>query len=160
MSLKPEGPLVFPRATQVVPEIESLRLYGPRDEMWLQLLQQLACGGWRDLVLDNDVWLEALAVLRGEIVGKCLCQVRMETLKLGRGEAVGDSFAEGADAHNLQREGRLRSREACEDLIDAVCVRKCVEECDVRGDVIALRREVALSQPIEVRLRGWIQTNG
>ena len=150
---------MFPWAAQVVPEVEAFRLNGPRREALFQLLQQITRGGWSDLVLDDDVRLKSLAILRGEIIGERLRELPVKALEGRRGEAVGDSFAEGTDAGDLKREGRLRGREVREDLLDVWCVGKCVEESDVRCDVVALRRKVALAQPIEVRLRGRVETN-
>ena len=74
-------------------------------------------------------------------------------------ETVGVAFTVRAVAGDLEGKGRLRGREGCQDLLDVRSVRQGVEERDVRGDVIPLRREVALAQLVEVCLGGFIQTN-
>ena len=150
---------MFPGAAEIAPEVEAFRPNSPRCETLFQLLQQITRRGRSDFVLDDHVRLKALAILRGKIVDKCLRELGVKALESRCGKAVGDAFAKGTDAGNLKREGRLRGREVREDLLDSLRVGKCVEESDVRRDVVALRRKVALAQLIELRLRGSIETN-
>lgn len=84
----------------------------------------------------------------------------VESLEFLSGETVGDAFAERPDAGDRKGEACLRGSEAGEGLVNCGGVGEGVKEGDVRGDVIALRRKVALTQLIEDGLRGRIDAKG
>ena len=94
-----------PGTAEVLPEVEALGLDFEGLEGRLERAEEGAGGLGGDFVLNDDVGLEALAVLWGEVFGEGCGQLVVEGQEGGRGEGVGDAFAEGAKAGDGQGEG-------------------------------------------------------
>ena len=90
--LELEGGEVLPGATEVAPQVETAGRDGAGDKVALELGEQGAGGFGGGLVLDDDVGMEGLFVLRDQVVGEDGGEFAVEVLERGRGEGVGLSL--------------------------------------------------------------------
>ncbi len=73
-------------------------------------MKQDFCGFGGDFVLNDDVGLELLAILRAEVFCKSSCQTAMQSQQRRAFEGVRDAFAEGSKADDIQGERLTPSR--------------------------------------------------
>ena len=100
-----EGLEVVPGSPEVSPEVQAEGVDFERLEGGLEGGEEGAGGFGGDLVLDDDVGLEALAVLWGEVGGERCGEMGVKSVEGGGGEGVGYAFAEGAETGYGQEEG-------------------------------------------------------
>lgn len=117
----------------------------------LQRVQQRFGGGGLGLVLDRDVRTEPRAVLRGEEWSPRLHEIVAQAIERGGVDAVGDAAAEVDQPDRFGRDGRLAAREefAARGDIGVSGRRERVEEREVRGELVALGREISTALSVE-----------
>ena len=149
---------MLPWTSKVAPEDEAGGVGGEGREGGGELGEGLAGGSGVDFVLDDDVGSEALAVLRGEPLGEGGGEACVEGAEGGGFELEGDSTAKGAEAD--YGDGK-RGDVGCGDELSGdeweFSRGKMMEECDVGGDEVAFRREVALAEDFKVLLGVWFE---
>ncbi len=69
---------MLPWTTEIVPEIKASCLHRPRCESAFKTGQEIASSGRSDLVLNDHMRLEALSILRAEIINERMRELGME----------------------------------------------------------------------------------
>lgn len=148
---------MLPGAAEVVPEVEADGFEVLGGEGGLELGEQGAGGFGADFVLHDDVGLEALAILWGEMIGEGDGELPVEVQEFGCVKGVGYAAAEGAQASDRDAEGRLGGGGAGELGGDGGVDGKGVEEGDVGVDKVEGGRIVGLAETVEAELRGGVE---
>ena len=146
-----EGLDGLPWALAVAPEAQAGSFDLPRSKAGLKLLQKGPGGLGCHFILDDDVRLEALAVLGSKVVGEGCGEMAVKGQQPLAFKGVGYPFAQRSETCDDDRKPRMG---ACgeERLCDQGIFRECVKEGDVRVDIVAVGRKVLLAQVIEVDL--------
>ena len=157
-----EAPHRIPGTAEVAPERQALGARRERTEGRGELGQQGPGFGWRDLVLDRDVWRDLRGILRGQPVAPFARKFGAERDKPGRREGEGDTAAERAVAGRVQPDGRLAAAERVELGRDPrrISARQGVEERQMGRNDIALGREMPSPESVETPEGRVVQPNG
>ncbi len=92
-----------------MPEMQAGRFGVGSDEGGLELLEEHTGGCRSDFVLDDDMRLEFLVVLRSEIRGECFRKAAVKRLERGALERVGNAFTQGSNPGHGDVERRLNA---------------------------------------------------
>lgn len=153
---------MLPRAAKIMPKIKSGHLDRMGMECDAKLCAKSVCRCARRVVLDGDMRLPFLHVLRIQPWHKCRFQRIAYGLKLRHFDCKGHAGAKMTKADHLRRKGRA----AFDDLIETprdlskVLSGQMVKYSHVGTEKIALRREVHCPQNIERRHIALVNPRG
>jgi len=99
-----EGLRGLPWTVAIVPETEADGFNLRRGEGGTKLLEQELCGLGRDFILDDDVGLEALTILRDEMVGEVRGQPLVEGKQRLALQGIGDTLSKRSKTCHRDRE--------------------------------------------------------
>jgi len=124
------------------------------------LRKKKARGFGSDLILDNDVWSEALAILLGQVLFEGNCESMMERGQLSRLQDVSYTSAKRTKARNLHLEVRSLSGCVAQDSALTAGLGQRVKQREVGRDPIKLRRVVLPPLTLKPGLRRSIHSHG
>ena len=150
--LELESGEVLPGAVEVEPEVEAAGLDGGGCEVSLEVGEERAGGFGGGLVLDDDVGMEGLAVLRDEVGGEGGGEFAVQVHESWGGKGEGDAAAEGTKAGDGEVEEGMSGGNGLDGGARGLGVGQLVEEGEVGGDDVAFGWEVEAAEGFEVGL--------
>ena len=148
-----------PWAAKVLPPVETLGSHHSRHEARLQPRKKKARGFGSNLILDNDVRSETLAILLGQVLFEGNCEAMMERGQLSRLQDVSYTSAKRTKTGNLHLELRGLSGSVAQGSALIVGLGQRVKQREVGCDPIELRRVVLPPLTLKPGLRRSIHSH-
>ena len=147
---------MLPRAAKVSPDIKPDRLHRKRLEAGPKRSQQLPRRIRRNLVLNNNMRLKPLPILRNQIARKRSRQALMQRQQLPGLKRISHSPAQRTQPYHRHREA-LNAARSLHLRKRLRAVRQLMKQRQVRRDLVQMLRIMQLPHPVEANLRGRVQ---